>query len=195
MWLQVHSCLWMLVIPIKAYVWFLLCCLGRELWYPHLLVVFLFARALSGFVLDWATIGTALYLPSLPLKALAKVGGVYSWPIAVVSGLYCFTVVAIVDCPHISLLALRITSKYVHMCTRLWPLEAMIAMYVIKQLAHCRKEYFTWWLCCRRPNPGNSMNWSDVWAWPCSSSHPGSQNGRNSLKLMYSQWTTFNKKF
>ena len=47
--------------------------------------------------------------------------------------------------PENSLLALRIILKCAHMCTILWPLEAMTAMHVIKQLAHCRKEYFTWW--------------------------------------------------
>ena len=46
--------------------------------------------------------------------------------------------------PVYSRCAFRMMLKYAHMCIVSLPFEAMTAIYVTKQLAHWRNEYFTW---------------------------------------------------
>ena len=87
-----------------------------------------------------------------------------------------------------SLLAFKIVLKYAHMWLSFsGVLEAITAMYVMKQLAHCRKVYWSLWPGCTRPSSEKSWNLSEVASHSLSSSAVGSQKGISSLKLMYSQ--------
>lgn len=91
-----------------------------------------------------------------------------------------------------SLLAFKIVLKYAHMwLTFSGILKAMTAIYVMKQLAHCRNVYWSLWPGCTRPSSGKSWNLSEEDSHSLSLSAVGSQKGINSLKLMYSQLVIF----